>query len=62
MKVNSKDQVGAIIDRLKLLPHPEGGYYRETYKCDRQISVSDGRERTVGTLPWQHLVVFRKPN
>ena len=49
MKVNSKDQVGAIIDRLKLLPHPEGGYYRETYKCDRQISVSNSRERTVGT-------------
>jgi predicted cupin superfamily sugar epimerase len=23
---------GTLIDRLRLLPHPEGGYYRETYR------------------------------
>ena len=24
----------AIIDALTLQPHPEGGFYRETYRCD----------------------------
>jgi uncharacterized protein len=28
-----------IIDRLGLQPHPEGGYYRETYRSDESISA-----------------------
>ena len=27
------------IEKLKLLPHPEGGYYRETYRCNQFINV-----------------------
>jgi len=27
----------ATIDRLKLVPHPEGGYYKETYRSDYRI-------------------------
>ena len=30
-----------IIAKLNLLPHPEGGYYRETYRSDEQIGVHD---------------------
>jgi len=30
-----------IIAQLDLLPHPEGGYYRETYRSDEQIRVHD---------------------
>ncbi len=26
-----------IIEKLHLLPHPEGGFYRETYRCSEQI-------------------------
>ncbi len=37
-----------LIKTLQLLPHPEGGYYKETYRSDRRISV-DGRERNVCT-------------
>jgi predicted cupin superfamily sugar epimerase len=25
------------IDHLKLLPHPEGGYYKETYRAEEII-------------------------
>jgi uncharacterized protein len=25
------------IEKLNLLPHPEGGYYRETYRCEQVI-------------------------
>ncbi|MCW3835920.1 cupin domain-containing protein [Sphingomonas canadensis] len=28
------DQARAIIDRLGLKPHPEGGWYRETWRAD----------------------------
>jgi predicted cupin superfamily sugar epimerase len=26
--------VSILVDRLDLLPHPEGGYYKETYRSD----------------------------
>lgn len=29
------------IKKLNLLPHPEGGYYRETYRCNMQITAKD---------------------
>jgi len=28
------DDAETIIERLKLLPHPEGGWYRETWRAD----------------------------
>ncbi len=27
------------IENLQLLPHPEGGYYKETYRSEKEISV-----------------------
>ena len=33
----SKDQVGEIVAKLKLQPHPEGGYFRETYRSKEVI-------------------------
>ena len=35
-----------IIDRLDLLPHPEGGYYRETYKSEQQVSLPNEERRS----------------
>ncbi len=32
------DRVQRIIERLCLRPHPEGGYYRETYRSSESIS------------------------
>lgn len=43
------DDAEQIIDRLDLSPHPEGGYYRETYKSDQQIGMSDELKRSAGT-------------
>jgi predicted cupin superfamily sugar epimerase len=36
------------IEQLHLLPHPEGGYYKETYRCAEEISVSEGK-RNIST-------------
>jgi predicted cupin superfamily sugar epimerase len=36
------------IEQLHLLPHPEGGYYKETYRCTEEISVPEGK-RNIST-------------
>lgn len=33
------EDAGQLIERLKLLPHPEGGYFRETYRAPLQLSA-----------------------
>ncbi len=38
-----------IIRHLNLLPHPEGGYYRETYRSAGQLPTADGQTRSVST-------------
>ena len=35
-----------IIDLLKLEPHPEGGFYRETWRSDINVPVVDGGHDT----------------
>lgn len=46
--------VAQIIDRLKLAPHPEGGYFRETYRAAETIEATAlpqrfGGERSIST-------------
>ena len=38
----------ALIDSLGLLPHPEGGHYRETYRSSRVVEV-DGQPLAAST-------------
>lgn len=37
---------------LDLEPHPEGGWYRETWRSPVVVTLPDGRERAAGTLIW----------
>lgn len=30
--------VDYLVKKLEMLPHPEGGYYKEVYRCDEKIS------------------------
>jgi hypothetical protein len=32
----------AIVERLGLVPHPEGGYYRETHRCGEVLPLQRG--------------------
>lgn len=36
--------VESLIQQLNLLPHPEGGFYRETYRATGLIPVAEGHE------------------
>jgi predicted cupin superfamily sugar epimerase len=38
-----------LIARLGLVPHPEGGYYRESYRANERIRRLDGAERSAST-------------
>lgn len=41
--------VEKIIEKLNLARHPEGGFYRETYRAEKLITLDDGRMRNAGT-------------
>ncbi len=36
-----RDRAHAHIARLSLLPHPEGGFYRETYRAAYQVALTE---------------------
>ena len=41
----------AWIEKLQLQPHPEGGWYRESYRAETQVETPSG-PRAVGTCIW----------
>lgn len=38
-----------VIERLGLLPHPEGGFYAETFRAEGLPGVPPGRDRSAST-------------
>jgi predicted cupin superfamily sugar epimerase len=44
--------VPALAQELGLEPHPEGGWYRETWRSSVEIALPDGRRRSSATLIW----------
>jgi predicted cupin superfamily sugar epimerase len=49
------------IDRLDLSPHPEGGYYRETYRADLSLPAAALPERFDGARDAAALIYFLLP-
>jgi predicted cupin superfamily sugar epimerase len=44
--------VPELAARLGLEPHPEGGWFRQTWVADVQVTLPDGRVRPTATLIW----------
>jgi predicted cupin superfamily sugar epimerase len=44
--------VPALAQELGLEPHPEGGWYRETWRSSVEVVLSDSRRRSSATLIW----------
>ena len=44
--------VPELAARLSLEPHPEGGWFRQTWVSDVQMTLPDGRVRPTATLIW----------
>lgn len=51
MSSNPSD-VPATARRLGLEPHPEGGWYRQTWRSPVEVTLPDGRVRPTATLIW----------
>jgi predicted cupin superfamily sugar epimerase len=43
-------QVRAVIKKLKLRPHPEGGWYREIYRSDARVHTRRGIRSAITTI------------
>lgn len=39
-----------LAELLDLQPHPEGGWYRRTWRATERVRTSDGRDRATATL------------
>jgi predicted cupin superfamily sugar epimerase len=51
------ERAAALIERLALLPHPEGGYFREIYRSGATVDPLDGRPpRSAVTMIYYLLV------
>ena len=44
---NINDTIKDIINQFELLPHPEGGFYKETYRSDEKCSNGTRNLKTV---------------
>ncbi len=51
-----------IIEKLQLIPHPEGGFYKETYRSDLIMTASAGNQRNVSTAIYYLLENDSKSN
>jgi predicted cupin superfamily sugar epimerase len=43
-------EIQKLIDQLQLLPHIEGGYYKETYRSNEKVINQEGESRDLTTL------------
>lgn len=43
-------EIEAMIERLQLEPHPEGGFYKERYRSPLSVQRADGAQRSAYTL------------
>jgi predicted cupin superfamily sugar epimerase len=52
MPVPTSGAAARLIDRLGLLPHPEGGWFRETYRSAAQVAVARGPRAALTTIDY----------
>jgi uncharacterized protein len=45
--MNTQARINELIEKLALLPHPEGGYYKETY---RSMETMDGEQSLMTSI------------
>ncbi len=50
--------VQELVDRFQLVPHPEGGYYRETYRAAEAIDAAHLPARFAGSRSFSSAIYF----
>lgn len=46
----SKKRIEELVAQLDLNPHPEGGYYKEIYRSDLEVSTSSGNRNIITSI------------
>lgn len=41
--MNKKERIAFLVEKLELIPHPEGGFYSETYRSEASIATKSGK-------------------
>ena len=49
MNSNSMKGINYWKDKLEMLPHPEGGFYKETYRSELTVTNRNGNNRSAST-------------
>jgi predicted cupin superfamily sugar epimerase len=49
---SSDDDIPEAARRLALERHPEGGWFRQTWRSPTEVTLPDGRVRATATLIW----------
>ena len=62
MNNQQTNQIEALINHYNLLPHPEGGFYRQTYAASEQILRDALPERFDGNRNFSTAIYFLLPN
>lgn len=50
--------VNELVKHFNMLPHPEGGYYKETYRCNELIDHNALPQRFVGDRSFSTAIYF----
>src|SRR4051794_10271507 len=58
MKQNDRITAELLINQLQLQPHPEGGYYRETYRSTESIAAGAIPARFNGTRSFATCIYY----
>ena len=54
----AKEKIDGLIKALDLLPHPEGGYYKETYRSEELVSTLELPDRYPGSRCFATAIYF----
>jgi predicted cupin superfamily sugar epimerase len=55
---NTENKILKIIDKLNLLPHPEGGFYKEIYRSDGVIKANSLSSEFLGSRNYATSIYF----
>ncbi|MGM0944115.1 MAG: cupin domain-containing protein [Bacteroidota bacterium] len=47
--MNTQERIAHLVEELKMKPHPEGGFYAETYRSEETVMTPNG-ERSLMTV------------
>ena len=56
--ISTENKIQRIIDKLELLPHPEGGYYKEIYRSEGEIKPESLGPKFSGTRNYATSIYF----